>query len=91
MRVEISIEGDEYIATLVEGRSTTLICIGHLNPVNHDCEIDRGEFPSIPDNTEVRVIPTNPHSWSGRLLFYGAQKPFCPRCDIDPKDCGEHP
>ena len=87
--VVISIEGDAFIASIVENHVMTVLIHGHLNSVNHDCEIVRGKFPPLPEETEVRVIARPGSTWSGRLVYFG-QTSFCPRCDIDPKDCGEH-
>ena len=91
--VVIKIHNDEFEAYVtIGGGEAELVTKGSLNLVTHDCDIDRSFFPVMPEDTEVRILVKNPHSWSGRLWFHGDVLKFteCPRCWIDPLDCGEH-
>lgn len=38
---------------------------------------------AIPAGTELEVVVSHPTRWNGWVIA-------CPRCSIDPKDCGEH-
>lgn len=85
-RVIIQVHDDRFEAYVDD----TFITAGEINAVTHDIELDRDLFPRLSAGTEVRIMVSDPHSWSGRLSFHGDVFEHCPRCDIDPKDCGEH-
>ena len=89
----IQVHDSEFnIRLSVDGEESLIVDHQELNAVNGDVEINRDWFADVQgvgNGTIVRLHACPGNAWSGRIVYFGPIA-FCPRCDIDPKDCGEH-
>lgn len=90
----IQVHDNEFnIRLSVDGEESLIVDHQELNAVNGDVEINRGWFADVKgvgNGTIVRLHACPGNGWSGRIVYFGQRLSSCPRCDIDPKDCGEH-
>lgn len=85
MEYALSINGDVFVLAGRDGLRVDVIEAGELDAFGRvHLTVQR------PTDSNIAIALGFPNRWNGEVLWHNTPPPPCPRCAIDPKDCGDH-